>query len=74
MVLDLDRRAEHGQEAVAAIGDERAAVLEDRVARLVEVVVEGVDHELGRAVLGERSEAAEVGEHDRADGAHAAEP
>ena len=48
VVLDLDRRAEHRQEAVAAIRDEGASVLEDRVARLVEVVVQRVDHELRR--------------------------
>ena len=74
VVLDLDRRAEHRQEAVAAVGDERASVLEDRVARLVEVAVQGGDHELGRPSLGERREAAEIGEHDRADRAYAAEP
>ena len=53
VVLDLDRRAEDRQEAVAAIGDERASVLEDRVARLVEVAVQGGDHELRRPSLGE---------------------
>ena len=73
VVLDLDRRAERREEAVAPVGDERPAVLEDRVARLVEVAVERIDHELGRAVLGERGEPAEVGEHHRPDGADAAE-
>ena len=48
MVLDFERRAEHGEEAVAAIRDEGAAVVEDRVARLVEVVIQRLDHELGR--------------------------
>src|SRR5262249_31596974 len=33
MVLDLERRTERREEAVAPVRDERAAVLEDRVAR-----------------------------------------
>ena len=74
MVLDLDGRAEYGQEAVAAIRDERAAVLEDRVARLVEISVQRVDHELRRPAFGQGREAPEVGEHDRARRSHAAEP
>ena len=57
VVLDLDRRAERREKPVASIRDERSTVLEDRVARLVEVVVERSDHELGRSVLRERREA-----------------
>ena len=63
VVLDLDRRAERREEAVASVRDERPTVLEDRVARLVEVAVERIDHELGRAVLRERREPSQVGEH-----------
>ena len=73
VVLDLDRRAERREEAVASVRDERSTVLEDRVARLVEVAVERIDHELGRAILRERREAPEVGEHHGPDGADAAE-
>ncbi len=51
VVVDLDRRSEHCEEAVAAVRDERPAVLEDRVARLVEVAVQRRDDELGRAFV-----------------------
>ena len=73
MIFDLDRRAEDGEKPVAAIGDERAAVLENRVARLVEVAVQRGDDELRRPSLSERGEATQVGEHDRADRSDAPE-
>src|SRR4029078_11457112 len=60
VVLDLDRCAERGGEDVAAVRYEASTVLEDRVARLVEVAVERVYHELWRAVLRERVEPAQV--------------
>ena len=43
----LERRAEDGHDAVAHVGDERAAVVEDRLAHRGQVAVEGVD-DLGR--------------------------
>ena len=66
MVRLLERRAEDGHHPVAEIGDERAAVVEDGLAHLAEVVVEDLDHLLGRARLREGREAAQVGEHHRA--------
>ena len=48
VVVDLDRRAERRKKPVSPVGDERPALLENRVARLVEVAVERLDHELGR--------------------------
>ena len=44
VVVGRDRRAEHGHDPVAHVGDERAAVVEDRVAHLRQVAVEHVDH------------------------------
>ena len=43
----LERRAEDGHDAVAHVGHERAAVVEDRLAHLGQVAVERVD-DLGR--------------------------
>ena len=37
----LDRRAEHGHDPVALVGDERAAVVEDRLGHLLEVARSG---------------------------------
>ena len=74
MVLLLQRRAEDGHDAVAHVGDERAAVVEDRLAHLGQVVVERLDHALRLERLAERREAAQVAEHDGRLAAHAAEP
>ena len=57
-----------------SIRDEGAPVLEDRVARLVEVLVQRLEHELRRTHLREGREATEVREHNCPDASHAAEP
>ena len=74
MVGLLDRGAEHGHDPVAHVGDQRAAVVHDRVAHLREVVVEHLDHLVRRQRLGEAGEAAQVAEQHRALAPHAAQP
>ena len=64
VVLLLQRRAEHGHDAVAHVGDERAAVVEDRLAHRGQVAVQRRDDLLRLERLGERREAAQVAEHD----------
>ena len=73
MVLLLDRGAEDGHDPVPHVGDQGAAVVEDRVAHLLQVAVEDVDHPVGLEQLRERGEAAQVAEEDGALAAHAAE-
>ena len=73
MVVLLQRRAEHGHDAVAHVGHERAAVVEDRLAHLGQVAVERLDHALRLERLREAREPAQVAEHDRRLAAHAAE-
>ena len=68
-----DRRSEHGHDPVAHVGDERAPVVEDRVAHLAQVVVEHFDHPVRGQRFGERGEAAQVGEHDGPLALHPAE-
>ena len=70
----LQRRAEHGHDAVAHVGHERAAVVEDRLAHLGQVLVQRLDHALRLERLGEAREPAQVAEHDGRLAAHAAEP
>ncbi len=70
----LERRAEHGHDAVAHIGDQRAAGAEDRLGHLVQIGVDDLDHGRGGQLLGEAREPAQVGEQHRAvtfDGAEA---
>src|ERR687896_149321 len=67
MVVERDRRAEDGEEAIAAVADERASLLEDRVDHLAEVLVQQLDPPLRCGRLGECREASEVGEHHRAE-------
>ena len=74
VVLLLQRRAEDGHDAVAHVGHERAAVVEDRLAHLGQVAVQRLDHALRFERLREAGEAAQVAEHDRRLAAHAAEP
>ena len=74
MVLLLQRRAEDGHDAVAHVGHERAAVVEDRLAHLGQVAVERLDHALRLERLREAREPAQVAEHDRRLAAHAAQP
>ncbi len=50
----LERGAEDGHDPVAHVGDEGAAVVHDRVAHLLQVVVEDVDHRVRRQLLGRR--------------------
>src|SRR4051794_356479 len=64
VVGHMDRRAEHGHDAVALERDEGAAVVEHGVAHLVEPAVEDVD-DLALQPLGQRREAAQVAEQDR---------
>ena len=73
VVVLRQRRAEHGHDAVAHVGHERAAVVEDRLAHRGQVAVQGADDRRRLERLGERGEAAQVAEHDRALALHAAE-
>ena len=74
VVLELDRRAEHGHDPVAHEGHERPAVLEDHVGHAREVAVEHLDHLVGRPALGEGREAADVAEQHGHHALLAAEP
>ena len=56
VVLLLQRCSEHGHDAVAHVGDERSAVVEDRLAHRSEIEVERGDHLLRLERLGERGE------------------
>ena len=66
MVALLERRTEHGHDAVAHVRDQRPAGAENRLGHLVEVRVDDVDHDGGGLFLGEAREAAQVGEQHRA--------
>ncbi len=52
VVVLLERRAEDGHDPVAHVGDEGAAVVHDRVAHLLQVVVQHLDHPIGVQRLG----------------------
>src|SRR5713226_2521686 len=74
MVRHFDGSSEDSHDPVTYIGDERAAVGEDRVSHRLEVPVEEVDHLLGRELLRAGREPTKVTEHDGRDQFFAAEP
>src|SRR5712691_109307 len=74
MVRHFDASSEDSHDPVTYIGDERAAVGEDRVSHRLEVPVEEVDHLLGRELLRGGREPTKVTEHDGRDQFFAAEP
>ena len=51
MIVKRDRRAEDGQQTVAAITDQRAVLLEDRIEDVAEVLVKQLDHLLRLGLL-----------------------
>ena len=70
----LERRSEHGHDAIAHVGDERTAGAQDRLGHLVQVAVDHLDHLRSRLRLGEARESAQIGEQHRAVALHGAEP
>src|SRR6266498_5777338 len=72
VVVEWNRRPEHGQEAIAAVADQGPSVVEDSIDHFAEVLVEKIDDAVRLCRFGESREISDVGEHHGADAATAA--